>query len=96
MVSHKLRRRNGALLDLLKRVLGVQRVIRLSRTIELDALWHGSLNIIRLIVVLRLVQADVQIAGPRPLDIPVLVSELRFLHLLRPMQLRRRPYTQSK
>ena len=86
LVPHELRRGHGPHLHRGQVVLGVQRVLRRTTGLELNALGSRTQNVLRLQVVLRLVEADVEIGGTGPVDVPVLVVELGLVHLLRPMK----------
>jgi len=74
-------------LDLRNIVTGIQRVISLSLRLELNDLWLSSIQILRLQVCLLLDETDMKGTRSRPVNIPVRVSELLFVDLLRAMKL---------
>ena len=79
--------RGLANLDLGQVVGGIQRIVTLSVRLELDDLGGGAADVVRLQVGLLLVEADVEGAGARPVDVPVRVDELRLVDLLGAVQL---------
>ena len=74
-------------LDLRQIVIWVQRIISLSRGLELDNLGSGSMNIIGRQVCLVLVQTHMEGTWSRAVDVPVLVGEFLLVGLLRAMKL---------
>lgn len=85
-VSEELGRRGWPDFNLWQVVIWVQRIVSLSFRLELDNLRCSSTNVICLKVRLFLVEADVEGARARSVDVPVLVHELGLVHLLRAVQ----------
>ena len=99
VVSHiglpQLAGRSGwPLLHILQLVRGVQGVVLLTLAVKLNALGLPASNVASHEVGLRLVEADVQVARARTLDVPVLVGKLRLVHFARSMELGRGAFAQ--
>jgi hypothetical protein len=90
-VPHELRRSDRSLLYFRELIRGVKRICS-SGGVELDTFGLRELDIVVVQVGFRLIQPDMQTPRRCPLNIPVSIRELRFVHLLRPMELRRGPY----
>jgi len=86
LVSDKLRRRDGFVFNFRKSVLRTERVGTSSRH-ELCAVRRGALNVGDVQVALWLVQRHVHLTRIGPVNVPVSIGELRFVPLLRTVQL---------
>ena len=82
-ITNELRRSGRAHFHLRQIVDGVEWVITLTRRLELNNLRGSSLNVISPQVCLILVEADMEGARTRPVNVPVGVDILSFVNFLR-------------
>ena len=85
-VANELGRGDRAYLNFRKLVAGVQRVVALTRGLELVNVGLGTLDVGRPEVGLLLVEADVEGTGARSVNVPIAVRKLLFLRLLGAVQ----------